>query len=93
MDNDNIKGYKFFRKFREILLHSEEMLRIIHKVTMLISYIIIGLTDYFDGKIARRLNQTTDPGKTLDSVADLFFYVSSAFFKCGKELRERVDIE
>ncbi|MBW1915515.1 MAG: CDP-alcohol phosphatidyltransferase family protein [Deltaproteobacteria bacterium] len=50
------------------------------KVIMLISYIIIGSTDYFDGKIARRLNQTTDLGKTLDSVADLFFYLSSAFF-------------
>jgi len=50
------------------------------KVTMLISYVIIGSTDYFDGKIARRLNQTTDLGKTLDSVADLFFYLSSAFF-------------
>jgi phosphatidylglycerophosphate synthase len=48
------------------------------KVIMLISYIIIGSTDYFDGKIARRLNQTTDLGKTLDSVADLFFYLSSA---------------
>ena len=50
------------------------------KVIMLISYIIIGSTDYFDGKIAMRLNQTTDLGKTLDSVADLFFYLSSAFF-------------
>jgi len=50
------------------------------KVTLLISYIIIGLTDYFDGKIARRLNQTTDLGKTLDSVADLLFYLSSAYF-------------
>lgn len=50
------------------------------KITLLISYILIGSTDYFDGKIARRLNQTTDLGKTLDSVADLLFYLSSAFF-------------
>lgn len=50
------------------------------KNTLLISYIIIGSTDYFDGKIARRLNQATDLGKTLDSVSDLFFYLSSAFF-------------
>ncbi|MBW1763427.1 MAG: hypothetical protein JRJ23_01615 [Deltaproteobacteria bacterium] len=26
------------------------------------------------------MNQTTDLGKTLDSVADLLFYLSSAFF-------------
>jgi len=50
------------------------------KVSLLISYIIIGSTDYFDGKIAKKLNQVTDLGKTLDSVADLFFYLSSAFF-------------
>ena len=50
------------------------------KVILLISYIIIGATDYFDGEIARRLNQSTDLGKALDSVADLIFYLSSAFF-------------
>lgn len=47
---------------------------------MLISYMIIGATDYFDGKIAKKLNQVSDLGKTLDSVADLFFYLASAFF-------------
>jgi phosphatidylglycerophosphate synthase len=47
---------------------------------MLISYALIGATDYFDGKIARRLNQATELGKTLDSVADLFFYLSTAYF-------------
>ena len=51
-----------------------------YKIALLISYILIGSTDYFDGKIARRLNQATDLGKTLDSVADLVFYLSSAFF-------------
>lgn len=50
------------------------------KEAMLISYIIIGSTDYFDGKIAKKLNQVTDLGKTLDSVADLFFYLATAFF-------------
>lgn len=51
-----------------------------YKTSLLISYIIIGSTDYFDGKIARRLNQVSDLGKTLDSIADLCFYLSSAFF-------------
>lgn len=50
------------------------------KVALLVSYILVGLTDYLDGKIARRLNHATDLGKTLDSVADLPFYLSSAFF-------------
>ena len=60
--------YLFFLVFAEL------------KIAMLISYIIIGSTDYFDGKIARKLNQVTDLGKTLDSVADLFFYLATAFF-------------
>jgi len=51
-----------------------------YKIPLLISYILIGATDYFDGKIAKRLNQVSDLGKTLDSVADLIFYLSSAFF-------------
>ena len=46
----------------------------------LISYIILGSTDYFDGFFARRLNLTSELGKTLDSVADIFFYVSTAWF-------------
>lgn len=50
------------------------------KIALLVSYVIIGSTDYFDGKIARILNQATGLGKTLDSVADILFYLSSAFF-------------
>lgn len=60
--------YLFFLLFAEL------------KIAMLISYIIIGSTDYFDGKVAKKLNQVTDLGKTLDSVADLFFYLATAFF-------------
>lgn len=46
----------------------------------LISYIIVGSTDFFDGYLARRLNITSELGKTLDSIADIFFYVSTAWF-------------
>jgi phosphatidylglycerophosphate synthase len=46
----------------------------------LISYIVIGSTDYFDGKIARKFNQTSEFGKTIDSVADLFFYLGTLAF-------------
>ena len=60
--------YLFFLLFTEL------------KIAMLISYTIIGSTDYFDGKVAKKLNQVTDLGKTLDSVADLFFYLATAFF-------------
>ncbi len=46
----------------------------------LVAYILIGSTDYFDGLLARKLNQVTHYGKELDSLADLFFYISSAYF-------------
>jgi len=43
-------------------------------------YFILGSTDYFDGVVARRWNQKTELGKALDSLADLFFYLASAYF-------------
>jgi len=49
-------------------------------IAFLIGYIILGSTDYFDGLIARKFNQKTEIGKALDSIADLFFYISSAYF-------------
>lgn len=50
------------------------------RLAFLIGFIILGLTDYFDGLIARYLNQTSELGTKLDSFADIFFYVSSAYF-------------
>lgn len=50
------------------------------KTAFLIAYIVLGSTDYFDGLIARKFNQKTEIGKTLDSLADLPFYISSAYF-------------
>ena len=50
------------------------------RTAFVIAYAILGSTDYFDGLIARRFNQKTDFGKTLDSIADLPFYLSSAYF-------------
>lgn len=49
-------------------------------ILFLTGYIILGSTDYFDGLIARRFNQKTEIGKTLDSLSDIFFYVSTAWF-------------
>ncbi|NLW11443.1 MAG: CDP-alcohol phosphatidyltransferase family protein, partial [Clostridiaceae bacterium] len=46
----------------------------------LIGYILLGATDFFDGIIARKFNQKSEIGKTLDSIADLFFYISTAWF-------------
>ena len=48
--------------------------------TFLALYIVVGATDYFDGKIARRWNITSEFGKTIDSVADLFFYLGTLAF-------------
>lgn len=46
----------------------------------LIAYVLLGSTDFFDGLIARKFNQVSEIGKTLDSFSDIFFYVSSAYF-------------
>ena len=50
------------------------------EIAFIISYAILGSTDYFDGLVARKLNQTSELGKRLDSIADLPFYISSAYF-------------
>lgn len=46
----------------------------------LIGYILVGSTDFFDGLVARTFNQKTEVGKKLDSFADIFFYLGSAWF-------------
>ncbi|TVQ02066.1 MAG: CDP-alcohol phosphatidyltransferase family protein [Balneolaceae bacterium] len=43
-------------------------------------FIFLGFTDYFDGLLARRWNQTTDFGSMLDAVADVAYYISAAWF-------------
>jgi len=43
-------------------------------------YIFLGITDYLDGLIARAWNQVSDFGSMLDSVADLAYYISTAYF-------------
>lgn len=50
------------------------------RLAFLILYILVGSTDAFDGFIARRFNQVTEFGKTIDSTADLLFYISTAWF-------------
>lgn len=46
----------------------------------LIAFVVIGSTDFFDGMLARRLNQVTRIGKVLDTIADMLFYISTAWF-------------
>lgn len=50
------------------------------RTAFLVAYLVVGSTDYFDGLAARRLNQRTSFGKALDSIADIPFYVASAYF-------------
>jgi phosphatidylglycerophosphate synthase len=50
------------------------------EIPFVIAYALIGATDCLDGFLARRLNKCSAFGKTLDSIADLPFYISSAFF-------------
>lgn len=49
-------------------------------IAFTISYAVLGSTDAFDGYIARKFNMTSDLGKALDSIADLIFYLSTAWF-------------
>jgi phosphatidylglycerophosphate synthase len=50
------------------------------KTAFLIGYILVGSTDFFDGWVARTYDQKTEFGKKLDSFADIFFYLGSAWF-------------
>ena len=49
-------------------------------IPFVVAYALLGATDILDGYLARRLNQTSEIGKVLDSWADLAMYVSTAFF-------------
>jgi phosphatidylglycerophosphate synthase len=59
------------------------LLYFVHKemrLAFMISYLLIALTDFFDGKIARKFNQTSDLGKSLDSFCDIIFYLSTVYY-------------
>jgi len=60
------------------LLWALALLRL--KMPFTIAYALVGITDLFDGLAARLLHQRSAFGKTLDSFADLLYYLSSAFF-------------
>ena len=51
------------------------ILPVYSKVFALIILILAILTDYFDGKIARKYNQVSDLGKILDPFCDAIFFV------------------
>ena len=44
-------------------------------LAILILFIVIALSDYFDGEIARKTNSTSEFGKMLDPIADKLFVV------------------
>lgn len=50
------------------------------RTAFLIAFILIGSTDFFDGLVARKFNLQTVLGQKLDSIADIFFYLSQAYF-------------
>ncbi len=43
-------------------------------------FTVLGSTDFLDGYLARRWNQVSRLGKSLDTVADMFFYISVVYF-------------
>ncbi len=48
------------------------------EIPALIILVLSGLTDFFDGKIARKFNQVSDLGKLLDPVADKLTQITLA---------------
>ncbi len=46
----------------------------------LVGYVFLGLTDFLDGRVARAWNQTSHLGSVLDTVADIAYYLSTAWF-------------
>ncbi len=49
-----------------------------YEIPALIILVASGLTDFFDGKLARKLNQVSDLGKLLDPVADKLTQITLA---------------
>ena len=49
-------------------------------VLFFIVFTVLGSTDFLDGYLARKLNQVSQLGKALDTIADMFFYISVAYF-------------
>ena len=43
-------------------------------------FIILGFTDFLDGKLARAWNQVSELGAHLDTAADVVYYLSTAWF-------------
>lgn len=50
------------------------------RLAFLIAYTLLASTDFFDGLIARKFNQLSPLGTTMDTIADVPFYISTAFF-------------
>jgi len=50
------------------------------RMPFFIGYMILGATDMFDGWVARTFNMKTEFGKAMDSIADIPFYLASAWF-------------
>jgi len=50
------------------------------RLPFFIGYMLLGATDMFDGWVARTFNMKTEFGKAMDSIADIPFYLASAWF-------------
>lgn len=49
-------------------------------IWFLLWFIFLGLTDFLDGKLARLWKQESALGANLDATADVFYYLSTAWF-------------
>ena len=51
-----------------------------HLFAFFMLFTVLGSTDFLDGYLARKWNQVSRLGKALDTIADMFFYISVAYY-------------
>jgi len=62
-----------------ILQLDQDANRVWASICILILGILVGFSDFFDGKIARKYKMVTDFGKIMDPIADSTFFMSTIF--------------
>lgn len=60
-----------------LFMYNDEIYGVWSYIVPAIIYVVTGLTDMLDGKIARKYNLVTDFGKFIDPLADKFMVLSS----------------
>ena len=76
MVNGKIGTFPNILSISRILLSPVLFMMAGKKIMLVVLLIVIGLTDVFDGYVARKLKKETIIGAWLDSIADFVFFIS-----------------